>query len=206
MRHWLWFVVAAVVAIGSLYAGGYFTFSRIFEIDRQLRHFPIPGSVSIEFDKPGTYTIFLDTQVLPHSVSAKLGKPATYTIHFETELPKHSEATVSGLMLRLVEKSSGEPIVLTTAPSTIEPYNNAGLFGAPILSFTIGNVGIYALSSALESGGTARISIARGEIPSMLRLSLVGLSIVCAGLAGAGIILAVTIWRRSKAPTKIAEA
>ncbi len=181
MRHWLWFVVAAVIAIAGFVASGLYVLPRISSIDAGMIRIVVPGSGAIVLDKPGTYTVFHE-------------KRSTVDGQY------YASESVPGLRIELVSDRDGTPVRLVE-PSTSTEYTIGNRKGASIFAFTIDQPGRYRLTTRMSSG-QAVLAIGQGTFGAIFAIVGGALAIAFGGIAVAGIIVALTLWQRSKAPAK----
>jgi len=185
LRHWLWFVVAGVMALGSLVAGYACIVWLLREADGGLKSFVVPGSISVVLDKRGTYTIFVE---LPR--------------------PEKDQRIIAafnrGLSLQVTEEKSEKAIPLVMATS-VSSFQILGRFGTSLLSFAVDNPGNYRITGAIVDSRIewARLAIGQEPILSMRRIALFGVTVTLVGFAISLIIVAITIWQRSEAAAKV---
>jgi hypothetical protein len=180
MRHWLWFVVAGLIAVASGVAASLYLLPRLGSVDAGLIRVVVPGNATLTLDKPGTYTIFHEK----HSV---------------VDGKYYASDTVTGLRVELVAEADDAPVPIVE-PSTTTSYSLANRGGVSIFAFTIDRPGRYRLTTNLANGQVV-LAIGQGMVGAALRLIGATTAIVCAGFAVAGIIVLIVIWQRSKKPT-----
>lgn len=177
MRSPLWFVVAGVVAIAGFVGAALYVLPRVGSIDAGLIRVVVPGSAILVLDKPGTYTIFHE-------------KRSVVDGQF------YASESLPGLRVELASDSGGAP-VRVVEPSTSTSYSIGDREGASIFAFTVDQPGRYRLTTRMASG-RAVLAVGQGTFAAIFVLVGGGLAIAFAGLAVAGIIVALTIWQRSK--------
>ena len=180
MRHWLWFVVAGLIAIAGFVAASLYLLPRLGSVDAGLIRVIVPGNATLTLDKPGTYTIFHEKQSV---VDGKY----------------YASDTVTGLRVELAAEAGGAP-VRVVEPSTSTSYSIGNRKGASIFAFTIDQPGRYRLTTGM-AGGQAVLAIGQGTFGAIFALVGGTIAIAFAGLAIAGIIVLLVIWQRSRKPT-----
>jgi hypothetical protein len=180
MRHWLWFVVAGLIAIVGFVAAGLYLWPRLGSVDAGLIRVVVPGNATLMLDKPGTYTIFHEKQSV---VDGKY----------------YASDTVTGLRVELAAEAGGAPVRIVE-PSTSTSYSIANRKGSSIFAFTVDQPGRYRLTTGM-TGGQAVLAIGQGTFGAIFALVGGTIAIAFAGLAIAGIIVLLVIWQRTKKPT-----
>ena len=180
MRSPLWFVVAGLIAIAGFVASGFYLWPRLGSADAGLIRIVVPGNSTLDLAKPGTYTIFHER----HSV---------------VDGRFYASDSVSGLRVEVAAEASGAPVRLESTSGT--SYSIGSRKGESLLVFTIDQPGRYRLTTSM-TGGPAVLAIGQGLVGSIFALVGGTIAIAFAGLALAGIIVALTIWQRMKAPAK----
>ena len=178
MRSPLWFVVAGLIAIAGFVAAGLYLWPRLGSVDAGMIRVVVPGSATLDLGKPGVYTIFHEKQSV---VDGRF----------------YASDSVSGLRVDVIAEATGAPVRLEPATST--SYSMGSRQGASIFAFTIDQPGRYRLTTNL-AGGQAVLAIGQGVFGSIFALVGGTIAIAFAGLAVAGIIVALTIWQRMRAP------
>jgi len=176
MRSPLWFVVAGLFAIAGFVAAGLYLWPRLGSVDAGLLRVVVPGNSMLVLAKPGTYTIFHERQSV-------------------VDGQYYASDTVAGLRVGLVAEATGAPVRVEPATST--SYSIGSRQGASIFAFTVDQPGRYRLTTGLASG-QAVLAIGQGMVGAIFALVGMTIAIACAGLAIAGIIVALTIWQRMK--------
>jgi hypothetical protein len=179
MRSPLWFVVAGVIAIAGFVAAGLYLWPRLGSIDAGMIRVVVPGNATLDLGKAGTYTIFHEKQSV---VDGRF----------------YASDSVSGLRVDVIAEATGAPVRLEPATST--SYSMGSRQGTSIFAFTVEQPGRYRMTTNL-AGGQAVLAIGQGMLGTMFALVGGTIAIAFAGLALAGIIVALTIWRRMKAKT-----
>jgi hypothetical protein len=177
MKSPLWFVVAGLIAIAGFVAAGLYLWPRIGSVEAGMIRVVVPGSASITLDKPGTYTIFHEKQSV-------------------VDGQYYASDNVAGLRVDLVAEASGAHVRFES--STSASYSMGSRQGASIFDFTVDQPGRYRLTASLASG-QAVLAIGQSVLRSIFALVGGTIAIAFAGLAIAGIIVALTIWQRMKA-------
>jgi len=180
MRSPLWFVVAGAIAIGGFVASALYVLPRVASVDSGMIRVVVPGTAALALGKAGSYTIFHEKRSI-------------------VDGQYYASESVPGLRLELVSESGGAPLRLE--PSTSTSYSIGNRQGVSIFAFTVEQPGQYRLTSRM-SGGQAVLAIGQGTFGAILALVGGAMAIGFAGLAIAGIIVALVIWQRSKAPAK----
>src|SRR5476649_8451 len=134
MRSSLWFVIAGVIAIAGFVASGFHVYSCLNTFESQLKRIVVSGSVLLDLDQPGNYTIY-------HEQSGMLDGEVQESV------------LTPGLRIALTSDATGKEVPLDNARSTMS-YSFFGRRGASILVFTIDRPGTYRLSGRLPGGGT----------------------------------------------------
>jgi hypothetical protein len=179
MRSPLWFVVAGLIAIAGFVAAGFYLWPRLGAVEAGMIRVVVPGNATLTLDKPGTYTIFHEKQSV---VDGKY----------------YASDKVSELRVDLVGEAGGAPVRIVE-PSTSTSYSMGNRQGASIFAFTIDQPGRYRLTTGM-TGGQAVLAIGQGTFGTIFALIGGTIAIAFAGLAIAGIIVALVIWQRSKSP------
>jgi hypothetical protein len=179
VRSPLWFVVAGLIAIASFVAAGLYLWPRLGAVEAGMIRIVVPGSASVTLDKPGTYTIFHERK------SAVDGQ-------------YYASDTVAGLRVQLVAEAGGAPVNIVV-PTSSTTYSMGSRQGASIFAFTVDQLGRYRLITTM-TGGQAVLAIGQGTFGAIFALVGGTIAIAFAGLALAGIIVALVIWQRSKTP------
>jgi threonine dehydrogenase-like Zn-dependent dehydrogenase len=179
MRSPLWFVVAGVIAIAGFVAAGLYLWPRLGSIDAGMIRVVVPGDATLDLGKAGTYTIFHEKQSV---VDGRF----------------YASDSVSGLRVDVIAEATGAPVRLEPATST--SYSMGSRQGTSIFAFTVEQPGRYRLTTNL-AGGQAVLAIGQGMLGTMFALVGGTIAIAFAGLALAGIIVALAIWQRMKAKT-----
>jgi len=178
MRSPLWFVVAGLIAIAGFIAAGLYLWPRLGTVDAGMIRVVVPGSTTLDLGKPGTYTIFHEKQSV---VDGRY----------------YTSDTVAGLRVDVIAEATGSAVRME--PATNTSYSMGSRQGASIFAFTIDQPGRYRLTTNL-AGGQAVLAIGQGVFGSIFALVGGTIAIAFAGLAVAGIIVALTIWQRMRAP------
>ncbi len=181
MRSPLWFVVAGVIAVAGFVAAGLYLWPRFASVEAGMIRIVAPGSASITLEKPGSYTIFHEKQ------SVMDGK-------------YYASDTAAGLQVELVAEESGAPVRIV-APVGRTSYSMGDRKGESIFIFTIDRPGRYRLTTGV-TGERVVLAIGQRIFGTIFTLVAGTIAIASAGLAIAGIIVALVIWQRSKAPAK----
>ncbi len=181
MRHWLWFVVAGLIGASGFVAAGFYLWPRLGAVEAGMIRVVVPGSTTVTLDRPGTYTIFHEKQSV---VDGRY----------------YASESVAGLRVELVAEAGGTP--LRVVPSvTRTSYSIGSRKGESIFTFAVDRPGRYRMASEV-TGGQAVLAIGQGTFGAIFTMIAGAIAIAFAGLALAGIIVALVIWRRSKAPAK----
>jgi hypothetical protein len=180
MRSPLWFVVAGLIAIVGFVASGLYLWPRVGAADAGLIRVVVPGSTTLDLAKPGTYTIFHEKRSV---VDGRF----------------YAFDSVSGLSVEIITEATSAPVRLEPAGGT--KYSVGSRQGVSIFAFTIDQPGRYRMTSS-TTGGQAVLAIGQGVVGGIFALVGGTIAIAFTGLALAGIIVALTIWQRSKAPAK----
>jgi hypothetical protein len=136
------------------------------------------------------------------SLAGALGR---YTIYHEKKSTVdgryYASETVSGLRLRPSDEATGAPVTLTE-PAVASTCAVGNKSGSSIFAFTIDRAGRYRLAADLadaRSEPKAVLAIEQGTLGGVVSLVFGTIAIAFAGLAVAGAIVLVVLWRRSKA-------
>jgi hypothetical protein len=176
MRSPLWYVIAIAIGFGITVSAYFYARESVIELDQQVKAFRVNGSVSIQLEKTGKYTIFYEEHIMPRG-------------------PDYRRPTLS---LQLYEGSSGHPIVLETPPLE-RSYNIFGRMGTSVADFTIVRPGYYRLASNPVYGQPATLAIAQGAIGGLFEIALTTIGIAFAGIGVAGVIVVITLMQRNVA-------
>jgi hypothetical protein len=178
MRSPLWFVVAGLIAIAGFVAAGLYLWPRLGLVDAGMIRVVVPGNTTLDLGKAGTNTIFHEKQSV---VDGRF----------------YASDSVAGLRVDVIAEATGAPVRLE--PTTGTSYSMGSRHGASILAFTIDQPGRYRLTTGL-AGGQAVLAIGQGTFGAIFALVGGTIAISFAGLALAGIIVALTLWQRMRAP------
>jgi hypothetical protein len=179
MKSPLWFVVAGVIAIAGFVAAGLYLWPRLGSIDAGMIRVVVPGNAMLDLGKAGTYTIFHEKQSV---VDGRF----------------YASDSVSGLRVDVIAEASGAAVRLE--PTTSTSYSMGSRQGTSIFAFTVDQPGRYRMTTGL-AGGQAVLAIGQGTFGAIFALVGGTIAIAFAGLALAGIIVALTLWQRMKAKT-----
>jgi hypothetical protein len=177
MRSPLWFVVAGLIAIAGFFAAGLYLWPRLGAVDAGMIRVVVPGNATLDLGKAGTYTIFHEKRSV---VDGRF----------------YASDTVSGLRVDVTAEATGAPVRLEPATST--SYSMGSRQGTSIFAFAVEQPGRYRLTTNLV-GGQAVLAIGQGMLGTMFALVGGTIAIAFAGLAIAGIIVALAIWQRMRA-------
>jgi len=178
MRSPLWFVVACLIALAGFVAAGLYLWPRLGSVDAGMIRVVVPGTATLDLGKAGTYTIFHEKQSV---VDGRF----------------YASDSVSGLRVDVIAEATGAPVRLESATST--SYSMGSRQGTSIFAFTVQQPGRYRLTTSLASG-QAVLAIGQGTFGAIFALVGGTIAIAFAGLALAGIIVALTLWQRMRAP------
>jgi hypothetical protein len=179
MRSPLWFIVAGLISIAGFVAAGLYLWPRLGSVDAGMIRVVVPGNATLDLGKAGTYTIFREKQSV---VDGRF----------------YASDSVSGLRVDVIAEATGAPVRLEPATST--SYSMGSRQGVSIFAFTVDRPGRYRLTTSL-AGGQAVLAIGQGTFGAIFALVGGTIAIAFAGLALAGIIVALTLWQRMKAKT-----
>lgn len=128
-------LVGGVFFVVYLYTG-------IEKMNKSMIRFKVPGSMEIALKETGDYTIFHE-----------------YRSNFEGKIYDSGD-NVSGLMVKVTEKSTGKEIPLSS-PSSHSTYNMGGYAGYSLLNFKITNPGEYIFDGEYQdkSGSDVILSV-----------------------------------------------
>ena len=182
MRHWLWFVVAGVIALASLVGAGLYLMPRIAAIDEGTTRVVVPGSAVITLDRPGHYLIFHEARSVVDGrvYQARLG---------------------DGVRITLVPEGGGPPVALV-APKMSTEYEIGCCVGRSLLAFDIERPGRFRLSASPANGGDEPktvLAVSQGVVGRIFHLILVMLGISSIGLGIAGALVLLVVRARLKA-------
>jgi hypothetical protein len=107
--------------------------------------------------------------------------------------------SVLGLRVEVVAEAAGAPVRLESASGA--SYSIGSRKGEALFAFTIDRPGRYRLTTSM-AGCQAVLAVGQGLFGSIFALVGGTIAIAFAGLALAGIIVALVIWQRMKAPAK----
>ena len=181
MKNPIWFVVAALIAVGGFVAAYFHLMPRIGGLESRLMQVVMPGSATLALAEPGTYTIF-------HEHKATVG--GRY----------YASASADGLTLRL--ESAGGARVPLSVPATSSSYSIGNRAGTSIYAFTVTAPGTYRLSGTLASGRNEPrivLAVGRGFMAEIFGLVGSTLAIVFGALGLAGAIVVATLVQRARA-------
>jgi hypothetical protein len=181
VRHWIWFVVAGLIAIAGFGASAFYMVPRISHLDALMTRVVVPGNTEFALDEVGSYTVYHDRGGF-------------------VEGQYYGPELALGLKVELVDKATGTPVRLVS--STGSSYSTGDHKGTSILAFTIDHPGRYRLEATLPNGRTEPktvLAIDRGMMWALFKLIAGTMAIGFGGLAIAGVVVGLTIWPRSKA-------
>jgi hypothetical protein len=126
-------VLAAIALLAGLGLGGWLVWSGVAELQNALTRIVVPGATVLTLDKPGTYTIYHESESV---VGGKL----------------YSAPEIGGLQV-VVTDMNGQPVAVTE-PGITSSYTIGGHSGKSLLAFTITAPGRYRLTAAYAGGQT----------------------------------------------------
>jgi hypothetical protein len=183
MRHWLWFVVAGVIALASLAGAAFYLMPRLATIDEGMVRVVVPGSAVVTLERPGHYLIFHEARSVVDGrvYQAKLG---------------------DGVRITLVPEGGGAPVALV-APKMSTEYEIGCCVGRSLLAFDIEHPGRFRLSASRANGpdeAKTVLAVSQGVVGRIFRLILVvfGIASIGIGIAGALVLLVVRARLRAR--------
>ena len=171
MKSPLWFVVAALVAIGGIAGAVLDLLPRLAAVASSLIEVTMPGSRSLTLKEPGTYTIYRET-------------PAA---GLRLTLASPSGAAV--------------PLQASNGNSTYSMGNRDGTSIFTFTVTEPGTYRLTGTLPDGRSEPKVVLGVEHGLLARMFQAILRAVAIAFAGFAVAGIIVGVTIWQRMKAKT-----
>jgi hypothetical protein len=189
MRSPIWFVVAGLIALAGFAGALFYLMPRLAEADARMMRVVVPGDAMLLFDKPGPYMIYHEKRSM---VDGRY----------------YASDTVDGLQLGLTSDATGAQVKLVE-PRTSTSYTIGNRSGTSIYAFTLDRPGRYRLAANLAGGRgdpKAVLAIGQGMFGALLGTIFATIGIAFAGLAAAGAIVFVVLWRRSKTVAKSAPA
>lgn len=179
MRSPLWFVLAGVIAVAGFVAAGVHLVSGLGGVEGRLMQVVMPGSAVLNLKEPGRYTIYLETRsVVDGRVYASSG---------------------TGGLRVTVQAPGGREVELSTSGGAT--YRFGSREGRSLFSFQATTPGDYRIAGTLPDGRTEPkivLAVESGLIGGMARMIGGALGMAFGGLAIAGIVVVVVLWRRHK--------
>jgi hypothetical protein len=183
MRSAWWFVIAGVIALAGVAASLLYLGPRIIALDALFQRAVVPGSTLLVLDKPGYYTIYYERQ----DWSGGDMRPA-----------------LAALQVVVVNEATGARLPVSK-PSMEKEYSiGSSRAGASILGFSIDRPGRYRLTGGFADGRSEprmTLTVEQGFFGATFSLIGITIAIAFTGLALAGVIVAITLWQRTKAKT-----
>lgn len=140
-----WYAIAALIFLAGMGIFGVFLFTQIRGLTQGLQQVVVPGEAELVLEEPGSYTIFHEHQ------SVVDGRYYS------------SPDEISGLEVRVVSITTGEPIALR-APGASTSYSLGGRSGVSIFSFDVAEPGRYRLAARFPEGsGEGQLVLAVGQ-------------------------------------------
>jgi len=181
MRSKLWFVVAGAIALAGFAAAGFYLMPRLGGLDSAMKRAVVPGSVVLELDQPGDYTIYHEQNSV-------------------VDGQYYASPAIGGLRVNVVAEATGAALALRSSTNTSYAMGNRK--GVSMFAFSVEQAGRYRLTAGFADGrGEPKVVLAVEHGMFARIFSLIGgtLAFVFGGLGIAGAIVAVTIWQREKA-------
>lgn len=180
MRSPLWFMLAGVIAVAGFVAAAFHLVAHLGGVESRLMQVVVPGTAVLSLKEPGSYTIYLETSSV---VDGRV----------------YTSNSTGGLRIA-VQAPGGREVEL--APRGGARYQFGGREGRSLFSFQANAPGEYRITGTLPDGRTEPkvvLAVESGLLGGMMRMIGGAIGMVFAGLAIAGIIVAITLWQRQKA-------
>jgi hypothetical protein len=175
-----WYVVAALLFLAGGAGAAWVLWSGISGIGESFVRVTVPGSGDVQLDKPGTYTIFHETE---SAIDGHL-----------TSVP-----SLDGITITVTDEAGGASIPVKPA-SINSTYTIDGHSGKSVLSFNAPHPGRYLLKAVYDDGRTAPKTVLAIDLGFFGRLfRTIGLTFALGGigsLAALAIVLTTFFQRR----------
>jgi len=171
MRRTIWFVVAGLIGVGSLVGAVLYILPRLSTAEAGLIKVVVPGNPMLALDKPGTYSIYHETN---STVDGRY----------------YGSDKVDGLKLVLTSAATGAEVKLVE-PKFGTSYKIGNREGTSLYDFTLDQPGRYRLAASLPGGREEPkvvLAIGRGFFGDLMGLIVDGVAIF---LVGAGVTAAI---------------
>lgn len=178
-----WYVFAAVIFVAGIAFSVQHVFRSVGELGDELPQMVVPGAAELDLQEPGTYTIFHEHESI---VDGR---------YYSTR------ENLSGLEIGVLSKATGEAVPVR-APSAQMNYSLGGRSGVSMLSFDIGQPGIYRISAGYPGGRDGPrvvLAVGHGFGSRLFTTILGGIGLAMLSLALPVAIVAVTFYRRRRA-------
>ncbi|MBV8523261.1 MAG: hypothetical protein JOY71_14250 [Acetobacteraceae bacterium] len=176
-----WYAVAILLWIGGAICAGLIMWAGLSGMGAGLVRGIMPGSLELTLDKPGTYTIFHETNSL---IDGRI----------------YTSQSADGLHLQVSAQPSGTPVQVNAASGM--NYTLGGHEGSSIAAFAIETPGAYRLVATYpnnRTGPPVALAVGGRFMGSLLGTILGAFAIGFAGFAAALAIVIVTFIRRRRA-------
>jgi hypothetical protein len=175
----LWYVLAAVIALGAWAAMALFLVSRISDSTARMTRVLVPGQTDLVLKEPGTYTIFHE-----------------YQSTFEGRV--YDVANVSGLIITVRAGGAVIPLVATSGTR----YRVGSRAGRSLFDFDVRTPGTYQVSASYDGGRKEPqtvLAIDRGFVGDLVMTILGALALALGGMGIAVAISVVVFLKRRRA-------
>lgn len=174
------YVLAAVCLLTGVGVAGWLAWSGYAQLRDALVRFVVPGSVELTLDRPGSYTIFHETESV---VDGKL----------------YTAPTIGGLRVT-VTGDNGEAINVVT-PGFNASYAIGGHSGKSVLAFEVAKPGPYRLVAVYPEGRAEPrtvLAVDRGFVGPLLRTIFGAVGSTFVGFIAALALALTTYFRRRR--------
>lgn len=151
------------------------------KIGNAFTRFVIPGSGVVALEKPGTYTIFHETQSV---IDGRI----------------YAVKNVPGIKVDVAPEAGGAPIPVTT-PNGHSTYSVGSSKGESLLAFTVAQPGRYRVTAAYnpgQNGPQTVLAVSKGIFGTLFRAIVIVIGSVLLGFALSLALLLTTYFRRRR--------
>lgn len=175
------YFLAPLVFLAGLALAGWFVWSGVTDLQNAFARVVVPGATVLTLDKPGTYTIFHESESV---VDGKI----------------YAASDIAGLQVAVTGAADGKTIPVD-APSVSSEYSAGGHSGRSLLEFDIVTPGKYKLSATYSSGRSEPqtvLAISSGFAGRLVRTILGALAAAFLGFGIALALILTTYFRRRR--------
>jgi len=174
------YFLAPIPVILGLAIAGWLVWTEIVALQNALTRFVVPGSTEVTYDRPGTYTIYHESDSV---IDGKL----------------YAARDIAGLGVTVTGSASGEQIPVAV-PGMSSSYSVGGHSGKSVLAFDIKTPGRYRLSAVYANGRTEPQTVLTvgGFVGRLIGVVFGAIGAVFAGFIAALVLVLTTYFRRRR--------